>query len=57
MRSWEQNMRVVMLQFMKASTGKWGEIRAAQQIGVEIIPGGKGFTCCLKKNEALISVK
>ncbi len=44
MRSWGQNMRVVMLQFMKATTGEWGEIRAAQQMGVEIIPGGKGFT-------------
>ena len=44
MRSWGQNLRVVMVQFMKATTGKWGEIRAAQQMGVEIIPGGKGFT-------------
>src|SRR6266700_1211776 len=44
MRSWGQNLRVIMLQFIKATTGKWGEIRAAQQMGVEIIPGGKGFT-------------
>jgi cob(I)alamin adenosyltransferase len=44
MRSWGQDFRVVMLQFMKATTGKWGEIRAAQRMGVEIIPGGKGFT-------------
>jgi cob(I)alamin adenosyltransferase len=33
-----------MLQFLKAKTGKWGEIRAAQRMGVEIIPLGKGFT-------------
>lgn len=44
MRSWGQNLRVVMLQFMKATTGNWGEIRAAQRMGVEILPGGKGFT-------------
>ena len=44
MRSWGQDLRVVMLQFMKATTGKWGEIRAAQRMGAEIIPGGKGFT-------------
>ena len=44
MRSWGQDLRVVMLQFMKATTGKWGEIRAAQRMGVEIIPGSKGFT-------------
>lgn len=44
MRSWGQDMRVVMLQFLKAKTGKWGEIRAAQRMGVEIIPLGQGFT-------------
>ncbi len=44
MRSWGQDMRVVMLQFLKSQTGKWGEIRAAQRMGVEIIPLGQGFT-------------
>ncbi len=44
MRAWGQNMRVIMLQFMKAQTGNWGEIRAAQRMGVEIIPLGDGFT-------------
>lgn len=44
MRSWGQELRVVMLQFLKSKTGKWGEIRAAQRMGVEIIPLGQGFT-------------
>ncbi len=44
MRAWGQNMRVVMLQFLKSQTGKWGEIRAAQRMGIEIIPLGEGFT-------------
>ena len=44
MRAWGQDLRVVMLQFLKAQTGKWGEIRAAQRMGVEIIPLGQGFT-------------
>ncbi len=44
MRCWGQEMRVVMLQFLKAKTGKWGEIRAAQRMGVEITPLGKGFS-------------
>ncbi|GAC1465212.1 MAG: cob(I)yrinic acid a,c-diamide adenosyltransferase [Ktedonobacteraceae bacterium] len=44
LRAWGQDMRVVMLQFMKATTGKWGEIRAAERMGVEIIPLGQGFT-------------
>jgi len=39
-----QNMRVVMLQFLKSKTGNWGEMRAAQRLGVEIIPLGDGFT-------------
>ena len=44
MRCWGQDLRVVMLQFLKAKTGKWGEIRAAQRMGVEITPLGQGFT-------------
>ncbi|MBE3561312.1 MAG: cob(I)yrinic acid a,c-diamide adenosyltransferase [Ktedonobacteraceae bacterium] len=44
MRAWGQQMRVVMLQFLKASTGNWGEIKAARRMGVEIIPLGDGFT-------------
>ena len=44
MRAWGQKFRVVMLQFLKAQTGNWGEIRAAQLMGVEIIPLGDGFT-------------
>ncbi len=44
MRSWGQDMRGVMLQFLKSKTGKWGEVRAAQRMGIEIIPLGQGFT-------------
>jgi cob(I)alamin adenosyltransferase len=44
MRAWGQDMRAIMLQFLKSQTGKWGEIRAAQRMGVEIIPLGDGFT-------------
>jgi cob(I)alamin adenosyltransferase len=29
---------------LKAQMGNWGEIKAAQRIGVEIIPLGQGFT-------------
>ena len=43
-RAWGHNFRVAMLQFLKSQTGKWGEIRAAQKLGVEIIPLGDGFT-------------
>jgi cob(I)alamin adenosyltransferase len=43
-RAWGRGMRVVMFQFIKASSGKWGEVQAAQQIGVEVVPLGDGFT-------------
>lgn len=43
-RATGQNMRVIMLQFLKSKTGNWGESRAAQRLGVEIIPLGDGFT-------------
>jgi cob(I)alamin adenosyltransferase len=44
LRAWGRGMRVVMLQFIKAKTANWGEIRAARKMGVEIIPLGDGFT-------------
>lgn len=43
-RAWGQGLRVCMLQFIKAKTGKWGEIQATQKFGIEIIPLGEGFT-------------
>jgi cob(I)alamin adenosyltransferase len=55
-RATGQNMRVVMLQFLKSKTGNWGEARAAQRLGVEIIPLGDGFTWMskdLNKDRAL----
>src|SRR2546421_10954315 len=38
LRAWGRGMRVVMLQFIKAKTANWGEIRAAKKMDVEIIP-------------------
>ena len=43
-RAWGRDLRVVMLQFLKARTGNWGEIRAARKMGIEMIPLGDGFT-------------
>jgi cob(I)alamin adenosyltransferase len=51
LRAWGQNMRVVMLQFLKAQTGNWGEVKAARKMGVEIIPLGDGFTWMSKDIE------
>ncbi len=51
MRAWGRGMRVVMLQFIKAKTGKWGEIKAAGKMGIELIPLGEGFTWTSKDIE------
>lgn len=45
MRAWGRGMKVVMLQFFKHRNARWGEIRAARKMGVEIIPLGAGFSC------------
>ena len=50
-RAWGNNMKVIMLQFVKKSTSNFGEHRAARKINVEIIARGAGFTMG-GKNEA-----
>ncbi len=51
LRAWGRGMRVVMLQFIKAKTGKWGEIKAAAKMGVDLVPLGDGFTWTSKDIE------
>jgi cob(I)alamin adenosyltransferase len=51
LRAWGRDMSVVMLQFIKAKTANWGEIKAARKMGVEIIPLGDGFTWTSKDIE------
>lgn len=51
LRATGQKLRVVMLQFVKAKSGNWGEVRAARRLGVEIVPLGAGFTWTSKDLE------
>lgn len=44
LRAWGRDLRVVMLQFIKAKGARWGEVQAARRLGIEIIPLGAGFT-------------
>ena len=37
-RAWGRDMKVAMFQFLKSKTGNWGEIRAAEKMGVEMTP-------------------
>lgn len=43
-RAWGRDMRVGILQFLKNEHARFGEIRAAEKMGFEMIPMGDGFT-------------
>lgn len=51
MRAWGRGWKVVMLQFIKAETGNFGEHRAGRRMELEIIPLGAGFTWLSKDIE------
>src|SRR5215211_4537930 len=50
-RSLGRGLRVVMLQFIKSRENLYGEHLLAEQLGVEIVPPGDGFTWELKNIE------
>jgi cob(I)alamin adenosyltransferase len=43
-RAWGRDMRICVVQFIKAKTGSWGEIKAARKLGIEWHTLGDGFT-------------
>lgn len=44
LRAWGRGMKVCVVQFLKHEAGNWGEVRAAQKLGIEWIKTGDGFT-------------
>lgn len=44
LRSWGRGLRVCVVQFIKAETGQWGEIKAAKKLGIDWFTTGDGFT-------------
>ncbi len=44
LRAWGRGMRVCVVQFIKAETGNWGEIKAAHKLDIEWHAMGDGFT-------------
>lgn len=44
LRAWGREMRICVIQFIKAETGNWGEIRAAKKLEIEWHALGDGFT-------------
>lgn len=43
-RAWGRDMRICVIQFVKAETGQWGEVKAARKLGIEWHTMGDGFT-------------
>ena len=43
-RAWGRNFRLCVIQFIKAETGQWGEVKAAKKLGIEWHTTGDGFT-------------
>jgi cob(I)alamin adenosyltransferase len=44
LRAWGRAFRICVIQFIKAETGQWGEIKASKKLGVELHTTGDGFT-------------
>ena len=44
LRAWGRGLRICVIQFVKAETGGWGEIKAAKKLGIEWHTTGDGFT-------------
>ena len=44
LRAWGRGLRICVIQFIKSETGKWGEVRAAEKLGIEWLSTGDGFT-------------
>lgn len=43
-RAWGRGFRICVIQFLKAETGSWGEVKAAQKLNIEWHKTGDGFT-------------
>ncbi|MDR3577904.1 MAG: cob(I)yrinic acid a,c-diamide adenosyltransferase [Anaerolineaceae bacterium] len=54
-RAWGRGFRICVIQFIKAETGHWGEIKAAEKLGIEWHTIGDGFTWNSKDLEQTIA--
>ena len=44
MRAWGRNMRIGGIQFFKHTNARFGELKAADKMGIDLVPMGDGFT-------------
>lgn len=55
LRAWGQGLRCCVIQFIKNEGGRWGEVKAAQKLGIEWHKQGDGFTWLTKDLEETIA--
>jgi cob(I)alamin adenosyltransferase len=55
LRAWGRGFRVCVVQFIKAETGQWGEIKAAKKLGIDWFTTGDGFTWTSRDMEETIA--
>jgi cob(I)alamin adenosyltransferase len=55
LRAWGRGLRICMIQFLKHEAGNWGEVRAAEKLGIEWIKTGDGFTWTSKDMDETIA--
>jgi len=44
LRAWGQGLRICVIQFIKSEKGRWGEVKAAEKLGIEWHALGDGWT-------------
>ncbi|MEW5828010.1 MAG: cob(I)yrinic acid a,c-diamide adenosyltransferase [Chloroflexota bacterium] len=55
LRAWGRGLRVCVVQFIKAETGQWGEIKAAKKLGIDWFAKGDGFTWTSKDMDETVA--
>jgi cob(I)alamin adenosyltransferase len=55
LRAWGRGFRICVIQFIKAETGQWGEIKAAKKLGIDWCTTGDGFTWTSKDMDKTIA--
>ena len=55
LRAWGRGFHICVIQFIKAETGQWGEIKAAKKLGIDWFTTGDGFTWTSKDMDETIA--
>jgi cob(I)alamin adenosyltransferase len=55
LRAWGRGFRICVVQFIKAETGRWGEVKAAEKLGIEWHSTGDGFTWTSKDMDETVA--